>query len=297
MTEPEWFPAGVVVLRSRSHARASEGALVLEAMGIEHRVGREAGLWCLRVDPHDADRARRELTAARRENHGAEARARAPAPARVDSGLPGVAAYLLVLWALPALQARSGAGAVWVEAGLLQAGLVRAGEWWRTVTALTLHGDLAHLVANSFFGAVFGLFAGRHLGSGLAWLLIVLAGAAGNALNAYLRVEGFRSLGASTATFAALALVGALVWRRGHFRGGNWRRRAGPVFAAVALLAYTGVGGEDTDVLAHVTGFASGFLAGWLVAPLDARRLGRSGQLLCGVAALGLLCGAWTLAL
>jgi rhomboid protease GluP len=289
----------VVVLRSRSHARASDGALVLEAMGIEYVIDHELGHWCLRVAPEDAQHARRELSAARRENHGAGARAVAPAPARVDSGVPGVAAYLLVLWSLPALQSWSGAGAAWTEAGLMQAGVVRAGAWWRAVTALTLHADLAHLVANSFFGAVFGLFAGRHLGSGFAWLLILLAGAGGNVLNAWLRDEAFRSLGASTATFAAVALVGAVVWRRGHFRGASWRRRTGPVFAALALLAYTGMGdGEGgTDVLAHVTGFACGFLTGWVVAPLDARRLGRSGQGIAGALALGLVVAAWAVAL
>ena len=59
----------------------------------------------------------------------------------------------------------------------------------------------------------------------------------------------------------------------------------------------TGLGGERTDVLAHLTGFLAGFAMGWLIAPFDARRLGRSGQVIAGVLALGLLVQAWSLAL
>ena len=83
-----------------------------------------------------------------------------------DSGWAGIFGYLLVIWSVPALAWWGMLGADWQNAGLLQAGLVSQGEWWRAVTALTLHSSFAHLVANSLFGAVFGLMAGRYLGSG-----------------------------------------------------------------------------------------------------------------------------------
>ena len=93
---------------------------------------------------------------------------------RLDSAC---SCFLLVIWLLPSLEAAATFGWNWRSIGSMDAGLVASGQWWRTVTALTLHGDLGHLMGNSLFGAVFGMFAGRHLGSGLAWLLVLLCGA------------------------------------------------------------------------------------------------------------------------
>ena len=79
---------------------------------------------------------------------------------------------------------------------------------WRLTTALTLHADLGHIVANSVFGGLFGLLGRPHLGTGVAWFCIVLGGTLGNALNALARPDEFASIGASTATFAAVGLCG-----------------------------------------------------------------------------------------
>ncbi|MFW6093552.1 MAG: rhomboid family intramembrane serine protease [Pseudomonadota bacterium] len=279
---------------ARSCATLAESALVLEALGIRHRIefdGREWGLW---VAVEDAPAAGAELDTYEREN--ASPRAAPPRAEVVDSGWLGILGYLLVIWALPSLEASAALGWDWREIGVMDAALVREGEWWRTVTALTLHGGLDHLVANSLFGAVFGLFVGRYLGSGVGWLLVLLGGAVGNGANALIRGEVFRSVGASTATFAALALVGAFVWRRGYLRGWGWRRRFAPVFAGIALLVYTGFGGGNTDVVAHITGFASGLVLGVAAAGMDLWRLGTRGQWLGGTLAAALIAVCWGLA-
>ena len=106
----------------------------------------------------------------------------------------------------------------------------------------------------------------------------------------------FRSLGASTATFGALGVGATFFWRHGYFRGRSWKRNFAPVFAGIALLAFTGVGDENTDVVAHFMGFIAGTLLGLGAASFDLRRLGRSGQYLSGGFALGLLAVAWYLA-
>ena len=134
------------------------------------------------------------------------------------------------------------------------------------------------------------------MGSGFGWLLILLAGAAGNGLNAVLQADEFRSLGASTATFGALGVGATFFWRHGYFRGRSWKRNFAPVFAGIALLAFTGIGDENTDVVAHFMGFIAGTLLGMGAASFDLRRLGRSGQYLSGGLALGLLAMAWYLA-
>ena len=281
----------------RSHASRqpiNEAALVLTAMGIDNYVELEAGEWCLFIRQGHRPAAVDQLERYRAEN--VPPRVRIPRIITFDSGWAGIFGYLLVIWSVPALAWWGMLGADWQNAGLLQAGLVSQGEWWRAVTALTLHSSFAHLVANSLFGAVFGLMAGRYLGSGFAWLLILLGGVFGNLFNAWARPDEFRSLGASTATFAAVGLIAAFVWRRGYFRGRGLRRGLAPVFAGIALLVFTGLGGANTDIFAHVAGFACGAGLGYLAAGFDIRRLGHSGQYLSGAAAVLLVFIAWSMA-
>lgn len=291
MTDPLADPAWACVRRHAARPLLADLALVLSAVGIGHRLEFDGHQWRLLVPLESLDQAERELAAYHAENRALPQSVAPAAP--IDSGWLGVLGYLLVIWGLPWLEDAGAFGWRWREIGVMQADLVRDGAWWRAVTALTLHADLGHIAANSLFGAVFGLLAGRLYGSGVAWLLILVAGMLGNLLNAGLQPDNFRSLGASTATFAALALVGAAAWRRGYYRGRGWRRTLAPVFGGIAMLAYTGFGGENTDVVAHVTGFASGFLAGCVTARWPVARGGRSLQVVAGALALGFVVLAW----
>jgi hypothetical protein len=75
-------------------------------------------------------------------------------------------------------------------------------------------------------------------------------------------------------------------------------RNASPLLAGFALLAFTGTGGENTDILAHFAGFAVGSILGALCARLPMPPPGRTAiQWTAGLAALALLGMAWTLAL
>lgn len=299
----------ISIRRANERNALREFALVLTAVNIENRIEPAAYLesgpgidgnpgsiddWCLLVPEGFVEPALRELEDYRLENPPVVARV--VTVRTLERGWVGVLGYLLVIWAQPFLESLMVFDLDWRAVGQMEAGSVMAGQWWRTFTALTLHADIAHIIGNSLFGAVFGLFVGRYLGSGFGWLLILLSGAIGNGLNAWLQVEEFRSIGASTATFGALAIGGAYVWHRGYFRGGGLRRGLAPIFAGIALLAYTGVGGENTDVVAHFTGFAAGVCLGILAATFDIRRLGHSGQYIAGALAVGLLIYAWLLA-
>jgi rhomboid protease GluP len=269
-------------------------SLVLTAIDIDNRIDADGVDWCLWVPFAEAMRANAEL-----EKYAQENRPRlAPRPqvVTIDSGWPGVLCFLLIIWLLPSLEAAATFGWNWRGSGEMNAGLVAAGQWWRTITALTLHADLGHLMGNSLFGAVFGIFVGRHLGSGLGWLLILACGAIGNSLDAWIQPDDFRAIGASTATFAAVAIVGAFVWRRGYYRAIDWRRSVAPIFAAIAMLAFTGLAGENTDVIAHVMGFSAGLCCGIGAAAFDIRRVGVWRQYLCGIAAIAIVAYAWTMA-
>jgi len=288
-----------ILARSRHRHEAMDSRLVLDAVGIPAEAVYRDGWWLLLVPAEDQLRALEELRAYQAENP----RGPKPRPVRVpvlSGALPGVAAYALVLIVVAIAANRWLFGLDWTDAGVMRAGLVRSGEWWRTLTALTLHGDAGHLSANLAFGAVFGLFAAQALGGGVAWCSIVLAGALGNLLNALVQPAYHSSLGASTAVFAALGILvaHALRYRHAAAAGASLIRRWSPLVGGVALLAYTGTGGERTDVVAHLTGFLAGLALGWVCSRLPYQRLdSRSVQRTAGVIALSLLLVGWSLAL
>ena len=281
--ESDWTLVG----SSASHKAIIECELVLTATGIETRVERDTTRWLLFARSEMESAARQQLEIYRKENKNVK-RARAPSP-QIDKGFVGCGFYVAIVWFVWILESLGLAGefprdgAMWAHAVRVQ------GEWWRTVTALLLHGDVIHLVGNTAFGLVFGIIAGRHYGSGLAWLLIVLCGAAGNYLNAQLQADMFVSIGASTAMFAAVGLIGGMFFRRRFISGRGWKYNAIPIVGVIGIFAFMGIGTERTDVVAHLTGLFCGLLTGILVASFDLRRIGKSGQLLAGIAALALL--------
>ena len=270
-----------------------EAALVMASQEVEYVVQQSGQGWCLLVAEEDLPKASAELHSYWRENAPSAVQPRDVEI--VDSGWFGVLGYLSLIWAIPALQ--SWALIDFPAAGHLHAEAVRDGELWRTITALTLHGDLGHIFANSFFGAVFGLFVGRHLGSGLGWLIVLGCGALANLTNAFIQPDSFRAVGASTATFAALGLVPAFAWRRGYFRGQDFKRGFAPVFAAICILAYTGFGGARVDIGGHVFGFTFGIVAGLLFAEINLESRSLADQQRAGLLAYILVISAWLVAL
>lgn len=144
------------------------------------------------------------------------------------------------------------------------------GEGWRLLTALFLHADAAHLLANILGGmAVFSAVLaswGRIRG----WLLLATAAIAGNFAAAALHAPSdYRSIGASTAVFAGLGLLtGQAVWtgrRASHPH--RWRTWLIPLAAGLTVLGLFGAGGVQIDVIAHTTGFGAGVILGFINRP------------------------------
>ena len=125
-----------------------------------------------------------------------------------------------------------------------------------------------------------------------------MAGALGNAINAWVQPPDHSSIGASTAVFGALGILSSNAWK--HRRGieGGWFRRWTPIVGGVILLAYTGLGGERTDVIAHVTGFIAGLVLGGLFGEIAPRiQINSRLQVGLGLATLAILTLCWMLAL
>lgn len=279
-----------VVFSSPSAKSCAELSLVLEARSIASRQERIGDVWVLSVPASAKPAALAELAAYRGENAK-------PGPARVAEPIfsgswPSLLAFAGVLLLIAACARELALGFDWLALGRMDAGRVVAGEWWRVVTALTLHREAGHLLGNIGFGAFFAFFVCRSWGGGLGWLGIVLAGALGNAVNAIVAPPEHLSIGASTAVFGALGILSAHTWRRGFPAGSSFKERLAPVVAGVGLLVFIGTAGENTDLGAHLFGFAAGFSgAAWIArGPIPTSpRL----QRLCAAGAWTLVVGAW----
>jgi membrane associated rhomboid family serine protease len=151
----------------------------------------------------------------------------------------------------------------WIRLGNVHGAKILAGEWWRLVTALTLHSGPLHLAGNVVAGGIFIVRLCWILGSGPAWLLVLASGILGNLLNILVQSPDHRSIGASTAVFGAVGLLATINMLR--YRQSLWRRWPLPIAAAFGLLALLGTGGENTDIGAHLFGFLSGIGLGLLL--------------------------------
>lgn len=287
------------VLRGRSKKAVRDGALVLQAAGIQHAIQTSGAGARIIVGLLDAERARLELGDYLEENRAWPPHKERP-PSFGTNGLPSALLFAAVIAVMHWMQYRGGYGVDWTSAGRMEGGAVASGEGWRAITALTLHVDLDHLVSNLVFGGLFGILAAQALGPGVAWLGTVLAGILGNALESFLVDPTHRAIGASTAIFGTLGLMTAAEWARRGRGDAPWVRRVAPLFGGAVLFGWLGVGDGTgrVDVLAHATGFLSGALIGWTVARTRLpERLGRGGQGLLGLGAIGLLVVGWVLAL
>lgn len=287
--------AWITVFSDPSQAACTERALVLTSLDIPHELIRDDLTYAIAVPVEHAERAKYELWQYEQENRPSKRRPPAALPAGLDP-LPGILFYVGGIGLFAWLANEGAFGQDWLARGRMDGHALRDGEWWRSFTALTLHLNLRHLVGNMGFGALFGYFAGRVAGSGVGWLTIVLSAALGNVVNTLLLDPSHRSIGASTAVFAALGLTAGFVWRGRLMAQDRWPYRWGPIVGGIALLAFTGTGTENTDVGAHLLGFVCGFLAGIALvraAPaLGDRRL----QRLSAAFAVALIVGGWMFA-
>lgn len=266
---------------------------MLTSVGIAAEVVHHDGSWLLAVVAEDAPRAASELDAYRQENpeHGAVQ----PVRTAVYAGaVPAILAYAVTIMLIAMFSAQGAFGLAWLAVGRTEADSIMAGQWWRSVTALTLHLDAGHLVSNLIFGAIFGLLAGRILGGGVAWLAIVLAGALGNLINAAVQPPTHASIGASTAVFAALGIIVSHTLRARAPAQEKRLLRWSPLIGGILLLGFIGVGGERTDVAAHISGFLAGLAIGWAGYKLPPRWLSSDRvQRFAGLATIAMVALAW----
>lgn len=261
--------------------RAMDLSLVLEQAGIAHELRRvDDEHWALQIDHQDAARAEAAIAAFERENPPEVRRPEVlhPVTGAVASGV----AFALALVAMYLRTGPESTGSPWFARGSADAAAILRGEYWRAVTALTLHADAAHVAGNAVLGGLLLALLARSVGPGMASALMLLSGAAGTLAAAGLTRHDFVSIGASTAVFGALGVLAALPRRRRVWM---------PVVGGLALLAFLGTS-KRADVAGHLCGFVSGLLAGAAMSRLPPLQ-NRAAQVFLAVVAASVPVAAW----
>jgi rhomboid protease GluP len=263
-------PDAPLAIPVRNRQQAMDWSLALASQGIVATILHDetAGQWALQVDGPDGARALATLKQYHVENRGW----------RWEQPVPGTelrfhwGALLWCLW-LAVIHAVIANGATGLRtSGMMDAAALRAGEWWRAFTAVSLHGDWAHLASNATTGFVlFGLVMAR-FGAGAGLLAAWLAGVAAYLPGMVIYGGDYRALGASGMVMAALGMLAADA--ASHSAGGF--KSVKTAFAAIGggLMLFVLLGSNPgSDLVAHAAGFVFGGLAGWLLARVPVEKL------------------------
>lgn len=145
-------------------------------------------------------------------------------------------------------------------------GLVSAGDWYRLVTAMFLHGSLMHLAFNSWALWLFGASLERRFGSPSFLALYLASGIAGS--TAYQLTGASFAVGASGAIFGLFGALLAATYRQRHTPAGRAAFGQLAILLAINLALPSIVPGIAWQ--AHLGGLVAGAViaAGWDRLPL-----------------------------
>lgn len=251
---------------ARSQRQAMDWSLVLASQDIHPIISGPghypdgSDQWALLVAPTQHEAALAAIRQYRLENRGWGWRTALPG-AELDIHAGALFwCFLLIAWhwlvtfVAPDLSTR----------GQMHNAAVAQGDWYRLFTPILLHGDLAHLLANVTFGAIFLGLAMARFGWGITLFISFIAGAAGNLLGYFLYDSLHRNVGASGMMMGALGLlcVHSLgLWRRSPKSA---RYIISGVIAGFLLFVLFGFS-PGSDILAHFGGFIAGLIFGALL--------------------------------
>jgi len=248
------------IIKNLSKDEADAYSLVLSAVHISHRPERGEEGWALWVRDADDEKALDAIQKYMDENHSRPEASPSLAEGEYQRTFTGVwvAMGLLMLHAAIDLADNR---EFFIRAYGASAFHIMKGELYRSTSALMLHANAMHILANMVGVSIFGSFVCSTMGLGVGWFMILSTGIAGNLINAALQAGGHISVGASTSIFGAIGILSAYQFARKFGRPGERFKTFLPLCGGLALLGILG-SGEHSDLMAHLFGFVSGIAAG-----------------------------------
>jgi rhomboid protease GluP len=199
--------------------------------------------------------------------------ASAPPPAnayavRIPGGTPyvtyGLLAVTIAVYLLQMLSKQIYGFDAVALLGMKNNAAIAAGEWWRLITPMFLHGSIFHIGFNMYALYVLGPGLERFYGKWSYLMLYLVAGVAGNVFS-YM-FSTYNSLGASTAIFGLLAAEGVFLYQHRDLFGESARRSLLNVIFIAVINFVIGLS-PGIDNWGHLGGFVGGILYAWFAGP------------------------------
>ena len=143
---------------------------------------------------------------------------------------------------------------------------IQAGQIWRLITPVLLHGNLPHIFFNMYALLSLGASLERYFGHRRFLLLYVLGAFAGNVAS-FLFTTGF-SVGASTAIFGLIGAEGVFFYQNRKLLGSEARRAIGNVIFVAAINLFIIGSLPYIDNWGHIGGLIGGLMFTSFAGPL-----------------------------
>ncbi len=144
--------------------------------------------------------------------------------------------------------------------------LIAAGELWRLITPVLLHGSIVHIGFNMYALYLFGPRIESNFGHYRFLALYLISGFAGNVFS--LMFTEAPSLGSSTAIFGLLGAHGVYVYQNRKFFGTQVARSSlGRIIQVAAINLLIGLS-PGIDNWGHIGGLIGGTVFTWFGGPL-----------------------------
>lgn len=142
--------------------------------------------------------------------------------------------------------------------------LIRAGQWWRFITPVFLHGSVAHIFFNMYALLSLGTLLERHFGHARFVALYFIGAFAGNVFS-FLLTNGY-SVGASTAVFGLIAAEVIFFYQNRKLFGSQAKQAISNAVFIIAVNLFIGLA-PGIDNWGHVGGLLGGAMFAWFAGP------------------------------
>ncbi|MCJ7718054.1 MAG: rhomboid family intramembrane serine protease, partial [Anaerolineales bacterium] len=143
--------------------------------------------------------------------------------------------------------------------------LIIAGQYWRLITAMFLHGSIFHLGFNLYALYILGRRVERFFGSFRFLGLFIIAGITGN-LFSFVFTQA-PSLGSSTAIFGLLGAEGVFIYQHRNLFGDQSKVALRQIIQVAAINLLIGLS-PGIDNWGHLGGLIGGAIFSWFGGPL-----------------------------
>lgn len=145
-------------------------------------------------------------------------------------------------------------------AGMSVNAFIAAGEWWRVITSMFLHGGFAHVLFNMFSLFLFGPELEKIAGKMRFLTIYFLAGIFGVAATFLTQDPYYASVGASGAIYGIFGAFAALVYyTRNAFP--QLKQIILPIIVISVIMTFLT---PNVNYMAHLGGLATGFILGFV---------------------------------